>query len=304
MCSCPWPEHDNDKNGRASSTTLLLALFSLIFFLSILFLRPTRNDLDEGVPDCNWMEMRRLRAANIHQAPRSVATGRQNLETDQVFRARSRSSPPTSSSSSNSYDDGFHEPRSLLVPSQTAGAPPQHLNVGGQSQDASARRRKAYYVTLIHVLAFSMFVRVLNKVNQFYESKEAESLEKKQLHVLLECFMIASGGYPLPGEPCSDCSLAAWKGLTVVDATGMVKANEAGIKWRKEKVSSLNLLAFRKILKKFDKVSNEHASATYLKAVNSSNFISSEKVARLADEVESLFSMHFTGNDRKMAMKY
>ncbi|XP_031502975.1 phosphate transporter PHO1-like [Nymphaea colorata] len=68
--------------------------------------------------------------------------------------------------------------------------------------------------------------------------------------------------------------------------------------------SSLNLEAFRKILKKFDKVSNQQASPTYLKAVKCSYFISSDKVARMGDEVESLFTKHFAGNDRKRAMKF
>ncbi|XP_057498320.1 phosphate transporter PHO1-like [Actinidia eriantha] len=68
--------------------------------------------------------------------------------------------------------------------------------------------------------------------------------------------------------------------------------------------SSLNMVAFTKILKKFDKVSNQQASASYLKVVKRSNFISSDKVVRLMDEVESLFTKHFANNDRKKAMKF
>ncbi|XWS39159.1 hypothetical protein CRYUN_Cryun18bG0026300 [Craigia yunnanensis] len=68
--------------------------------------------------------------------------------------------------------------------------------------------------------------------------------------------------------------------------------------------SSLNMVAFRKILKKFDKVSNQQASASYLKAVKRSHFISSDKVVRLMDEVESIFTKHFANNDRKKAMKF
>ncbi|XP_021899478.1 phosphate transporter PHO1, partial [Carica papaya] len=41
--------------------------------------------------------------------------------------------------------------------------------------------------------------------------------------------------------------------------------------------SSLNMIAFTKILKKFDKVSNQQASSSYLKAVKRSHFISSDK---------------------------
>ncbi|KAL8481102.1 hypothetical protein ACS0TY_027586 [Phlomoides rotata] len=68
--------------------------------------------------------------------------------------------------------------------------------------------------------------------------------------------------------------------------------------------SSLNMKAFTKILKKFDKVSNQKASASYLKVVKTSHFISSDKVVRLMDEVESLFTHHFANNDRKRAMKF
>ncbi|PSS17714.1 Phosphate transporter like [Actinidia chinensis var. chinensis] len=67
--------------------------------------------------------------------------------------------------------------------------------------------------------------------------------------------------------------------------------------------SSLNMEAFIKILKKFDKVSNQQASASYLKVVKTL-FISSDKVVRLMDEVESLFTKHFANNDRKQAMKF
>lgn len=92
--------------------------------------------------------------------------------------------------------------------------------------------------------------------------------------------------------------------------------------------SSLNMLAFTKILKKFDKVANQpastdflqrmkrspfissdkvahqHASTNFLQEVKRSLFISSDKVVKLMDEVETIFTMHFAENDRKKAMKY
>ncbi|KAJ8434847.1 hypothetical protein Cgig2_022126 [Carnegiea gigantea] len=68
--------------------------------------------------------------------------------------------------------------------------------------------------------------------------------------------------------------------------------------------SSLNMMAFTKILKKFDKVANRQSSASYLKLVKSSHFMRSDKVLRLMDEVESLFTKHFADNDRKKAMKF
>ncbi|KAI9070810.1 hypothetical protein K1719_047227 [Acacia pycnantha] len=67
---------------------------------------------------------------------------------------------------------------------------------------------------------------------------------------------------------------------------------------------SLNMVAFTKILKKFDKVSCQKASVNYLKEVKRSHFVSSDKVVRLMDEVESIFTKHFANNDRKQAMKF
>ncbi|CAI0463923.1 unnamed protein product [Linum tenue] len=68
--------------------------------------------------------------------------------------------------------------------------------------------------------------------------------------------------------------------------------------------SSLNMVAFTKILKKFDKVANQQASPSYLREVKKSHFISSDKAVRLMDEVECIFTKHFANNDRKKTMKF
>ncbi|XP_057995335.1 phosphate transporter PHO1 homolog 1 isoform X2 [Hevea brasiliensis] len=67
---------------------------------------------------------------------------------------------------------------------------------------------------------------------------------------------------------------------------------------------NLNLLAFIKILKKFDKVTGKQVLPIYLKVVESSYFNSSDKVMNLVDEVEELFGRHFAQEDRRKAMKY
>ncbi|XP_076914938.1 phosphate transporter PHO1 homolog 1-like [Bidens hawaiensis] len=67
---------------------------------------------------------------------------------------------------------------------------------------------------------------------------------------------------------------------------------------------NLNMLAFAKILKKFDKVTNKQVLPIYLKVVESSYFNSSDKVIKLADEVEEIFLKQFTKDDRRKAMKY
>ncbi|KAF8389829.1 hypothetical protein HHK36_024348 [Tetracentron sinense] len=67
---------------------------------------------------------------------------------------------------------------------------------------------------------------------------------------------------------------------------------------------NLNMLAFAKILKKFDKVTEKEVLPIYLKVVESSYFNSSDKVVKLADEVEELFVKHLAADDRRKAMKY
>ncbi|KVH97462.1 phosphate transporter PHO1 homolog 1 [Cynara cardunculus var. scolymus] len=67
---------------------------------------------------------------------------------------------------------------------------------------------------------------------------------------------------------------------------------------------NLNMLAFAKILKKFDKVTNKQVLPIYLKVVESSYFNSSNKTMKLADEVEDTFVKHFAEDNRRKAMKY
>ncbi|GAV73291.1 SPX domain-containing protein/EXS domain-containing protein [Cephalotus follicularis] len=67
---------------------------------------------------------------------------------------------------------------------------------------------------------------------------------------------------------------------------------------------NLNMLAFIKILKKFDKVTEREVLPIYLKVVESSYFNISDKVVNLSDEVEELFVKHFAEEDRRKAMKY
>ncbi|KAL2233453.1 phosphate transporter PHO1 homolog 1 [Sesamum indicum] len=67
---------------------------------------------------------------------------------------------------------------------------------------------------------------------------------------------------------------------------------------------NLNMLAFVKILKKFDKVTNKQVLPIYLRVVESSYFNSSDKALKLADEVEELFVKNFAEDDKRKAMKY
>ncbi|GAB4828938.1 Phosphate transporter PHO1 1 [Ancistrocladus abbreviatus] len=67
---------------------------------------------------------------------------------------------------------------------------------------------------------------------------------------------------------------------------------------------NLNMLAFVKILKKFDKVTNKQVLPIYLRVVESSYFNSSDKIIRLSDEIEEMFIKHLAEDNRRKAMKY
>ncbi|XP_072982938.1 phosphate transporter PHO1-3-like isoform X1 [Typha latifolia] len=67
---------------------------------------------------------------------------------------------------------------------------------------------------------------------------------------------------------------------------------------------NLNMMAFVKILKKFDKVTGKEVMPIYLKVVESSYFNSSDKAIKLMDEVEELFVKHFAEDNKRKAMKY
>ncbi|KAJ7549499.1 hypothetical protein O6H91_07G056400 [Diphasiastrum complanatum] len=68
--------------------------------------------------------------------------------------------------------------------------------------------------------------------------------------------------------------------------------------------SSLNMVAFAKIMKKYEKVTGRNASVTYLRVVEGSYFNSSDQVVKLMDKIEALFTGHFTKDNRRQAMTY
>lgn len=68
---------------------------------------------------------------------------------------------------------------------------------------------------------------------------------------------------------------------------------------------SLNMLAFEKILKKFDKVTGQQQILPiYFNVVEGSYFNTSDKVVKLLDEIEELFIQYFAADDRRRAMTY
>ncbi|KAI3900184.1 hypothetical protein MKW92_004926 [Papaver armeniacum] len=66
--------------------------------------------------------------------------------------------------------------------------------------------------------------------------------------------------------------------------------------------SYLNLLAFSKTMKRYDKITSRHASKIYLNMVDNSYIGSSDDVSRLMDRVESSFIKHFSKSNRGKGM--
>ncbi|KAI8528510.1 hypothetical protein RHMOL_Rhmol12G0153900 [Rhododendron molle] len=66
--------------------------------------------------------------------------------------------------------------------------------------------------------------------------------------------------------------------------------------------SFLNILAFSKIMKKYDKITSRRASKAYLKMVEKSFLESSDGVTKLMDRVEATFINHFSNSNRRKGM--
>ncbi|RID45342.1 hypothetical protein BRARA_I02080 [Brassica rapa] len=66
--------------------------------------------------------------------------------------------------------------------------------------------------------------------------------------------------------------------------------------------SFLNVLAFSKILKKYDKVTSRNATKSYMKMIDNSYLGGSDEVIRLMERVEATFIKHFTNANRTKGM--
>ncbi|KAJ8774506.1 hypothetical protein K2173_016952 [Erythroxylum novogranatense] len=67
--------------------------------------------------------------------------------------------------------------------------------------------------------------------------------------------------------------------------------------------SYMNLAAFSKIMKKYDKITSRRAAESYMKIVDNSYLGSSDEVTHLLDKVEGTFIKHFSNADRRKGMK-
>ncbi|KAL1215323.1 Phosphate transporter PHO1-like protein [Cardamine amara subsp. amara] len=66
--------------------------------------------------------------------------------------------------------------------------------------------------------------------------------------------------------------------------------------------SFLNVLAFSKILKKYDKITSRKASKSYMKMVDNSYLGSSDELMKLIQRVEATFIKHFANGNRRKGM--
>ncbi|RDX90827.1 Phosphate transporter PHO1-like 3, partial [Mucuna pruriens] len=64
----------------------------------------------------------------------------------------------------------------------------------------------------------------------------------------------------------------------------------------------LNVLAFSKIMKKYDKITSRGAAKAYMKMVDKSYLGSSDEVTRLMERVEKVFIKHFSNSNRSKGM--
>ncbi|CAA3021115.1 phosphate transporter PHO1 homolog 3-like [Olea europaea subsp. europaea] len=67
--------------------------------------------------------------------------------------------------------------------------------------------------------------------------------------------------------------------------------------------SFLNVLAFSKIMKKYDKVTSRTASKSYLTMVDNSYLGSSDEVIKVMERVEATFIKHFSNSNRRKGMR-
>ncbi|KAG9133039.1 hypothetical protein Leryth_023720 [Lithospermum erythrorhizon] len=67
--------------------------------------------------------------------------------------------------------------------------------------------------------------------------------------------------------------------------------------------SFMNLLAFSKILKKYEKITSRNVARSYMKMVDDSYLGSSDEIITLLNTVEAIFIKHFANSNRREGMK-
>ncbi|KAH6792001.1 hypothetical protein C2S52_002478 [Perilla frutescens var. hirtella] len=165
---------------------------------------------------------------------------------------------------------------------------------------------------------FSKFDDEFNKVSKFYKAKlqqvkvEAEELIKAVDNPNVEQRHIASvNGVHLDiiqeveMRSESDTSIGSWKSDI---SFSKEELRQAFIKLYKQlrqlrSFCFLNMLAFSKIMNKYDKITSRSASNACLGMLNNSYLATSDEVHKLTERLESTFIMHFANGDHRKGKK-
>ncbi|CAL9240016.1 unnamed protein product [Arabidopsis halleri] len=126
-----------------------------------------------------------------------------------------------------------------------------------------------------------------------------EILERVKMNDVLESpISTLKGVFGDSNEPISK------KGLKKAEEQLRLVFSEFYQKLRRLKeYSFMNLLAFSKIMKKYEKIASRNASRNYMKIVDNSLIGSSDEVNRLLERVEVTFVKHFSSGNRREGMK-
>ncbi|KAJ4874653.1 Phosphate transporter PHO1-like protein 10 [Raphanus sativus] len=128
-----------------------------------------------------------------------------------------------------------------------------------------------------------------------------EILERVKMNDALESPMSTLKGFF--GDSRNDEPISK-KGLKKAEEQLRLVFSEFYQKLRRLKeYSFMNLLAFSKIMKKYEKIASRNASRNYMKTVDNSLIGSSDEVNRLLERVEVTFVKHFSSGNRREGMK-
>lgn len=126
-------------------------------------------------------------------------------------------------------------------------------------------------------LFFAVIDEEFHKIEQFYRSREAEIAQK--------CRMLLQQSDNIPSRQLRKSFLHIYADLDLIRS-----------------FRSLNLMAFAKIFKKYDKVTNSTRGADAFRLLKKHPLWSSPVIDDLCAEIEAAFQKHFTSGDRHKAM--
>ncbi|KAM6586963.1 hypothetical protein CsatA_009568 [Cannabis sativa] len=152
----------------------------------------------------------------------------------------------------------------------------------------------------------------LNRHNQQEQSQSSGTREKVKVGEVLEHVKINND----PQSPISTTIKGALKGSKVEDLSyskGSLRRAEQQLRvafiefyhklYLLKQYSYMNLLAFSKIMKKYEKISSRKASKLYMEVVDNSVLGNSDELIDLLERVETTFIKNFSKSNRSEGMK-